>query len=60
MPLVLIYAAASVEGFPTIARSRRPAFWLAAGLCGMFLAAWIWNILGPDSSRFLNLIRGAT
>ena len=58
MPLVLIYAAAAVVDLPAIARSwRRPAFWLAVGLCAMFLVGWVWGILGPDSERFLKFLR---
>jgi len=58
MPLVLAYAAAALVHARAIGRRRRrPAFWLAAGLCATFLLAWSWRAAGPDLGHYLDLLR---
>lgn len=58
MPLILAYAAnASVHAREIWRRRHRPAFWLAAGLCAVFLLGWARGIAGPDLGRYRDLLR---
>jgi 4-amino-4-deoxy-L-arabinose transferase-like glycosyltransferase len=60
MPLVLAYAAGAWVQAPQIWRRRGHwSFWLAAGLSGVFVGGWLWEILVVDGERFFHLLRTA-
>lgn len=60
IPLLAVYAATALVDFPTVlAQRRRPSFTIALMLCLLVVAGWIWNIVGPDSQRLLQIIHAS-
>jgi 4-amino-4-deoxy-L-arabinose transferase-like glycosyltransferase len=58
MPLVLLYAASAWVHAGEIWRRRRErSFLLAAGLSGMFVLWWLWEIFVVDGERYWRLLR---
>jgi 4-amino-4-deoxy-L-arabinose transferase-like glycosyltransferase len=58
MPLVLLYAASAWVHGPEIWRRRRGwSFRLAAGLSGVLVLWWLWEILVVDGERYWRMLR---
>jgi 4-amino-4-deoxy-L-arabinose transferase-like glycosyltransferase len=58
MPLVLLYAASAVVHRHTLWEQRwRWTFWLACGICTLFVGGWVWMIVAVDGGHILNLMR---
>ena len=61
MPLVLLYAASAVVHRHGLWQQRRRwAFWLACGICAVFVGGWTWMLVAVDGDRVLNLLRSFT
>jgi 4-amino-4-deoxy-L-arabinose transferase-like glycosyltransferase len=57
VPLLLVYAAAAWVHWPQLwARRQQPGFWLAAGLCAIFVAGWTVTFLGSDAQRLRSVL----
>lgn len=57
MPLILIYAAGAVVRWRDIwAQRRRWSFRLACGLCVLFVAGWLWEMIAVDPDRIRQLL----
>jgi len=53
MPLVLTYSAAAMANLGTVwAARKRPWFWIAALVCAVLVASWIWQTVAMDLGRF--------
>jgi 4-amino-4-deoxy-L-arabinose transferase-like glycosyltransferase len=58
MPLVLVYTACALSNWPVIWQQRRSArMGLAAGLCSILVAGWVWNFVAVDWELFANALR---
>ena len=57
MPLILTFgAAAAVNGRAALSSLRRWPFWMATGLCGMFVLAWAWDLYVVESGKLSELL----
>lgn len=60
MPLVLLFAAAALVHRGAIWQSRGSGrFWLACGLCVVFLAGWAWLFWAVDLELYLGAMQSA-
>jgi 4-amino-4-deoxy-L-arabinose transferase-like glycosyltransferase len=60
MPLLLLYSAAAVTQARGIwGRRNQRAFWLACGLCTVFVLGWLWEIVVVDGERYWTMLRSA-
>jgi 4-amino-4-deoxy-L-arabinose transferase-like glycosyltransferase len=58
MPVVLLYSAAGLVNVRQVWSSRnRPIFFLAAGVCGLFMLSWVCEFAVSDRARWLQLFQ---
>jgi 4-amino-4-deoxy-L-arabinose transferase-like glycosyltransferase len=61
MPLVMAYSASALVRLREVwAQRRRPRFWLAAGVCALFVAAWAAEVGVVYTDRFIGVLGGAS
>jgi 4-amino-4-deoxy-L-arabinose transferase-like glycosyltransferase len=60
MPLVLLFTAAALVRWGAIWQQRRSRpFWVACGLCLLFVAGWVWLFIAVDLELYLGAMRSA-
>ncbi|MCI0378202.1 MAG: hypothetical protein L0215_11400, partial [Gemmataceae bacterium] len=60
MPIVFLFAAAALVHRDDIWQRRGSAsFWLACGLCVLFVTGWIWLFFAVDLDLFLGAMGSA-
>ena len=56
MPVVMLYAAAAITSQGIWSRRHRPGFWIAVGVCLLFVGGWVWNAVAGDFARVLQAV----
>jgi 4-amino-4-deoxy-L-arabinose transferase-like glycosyltransferase len=56
MPFVMLYAAAAITCPQGRSVWKRPAFWFAAGFCGLVATGWAWNAAAGDLAKLMAVL----